>query len=403
MTTKRTKSSFRAMSTKRKLESVFLFVTGRCNAKCAMCFYAEEMDKKEKDLTFDEIKKISETAGEFNRLWISGGEPTLREDLPEIIEMFYRNNHIKDVNIPTNGLKPDRIVEWVTRLRKSCPDANFNVSLSLDGFGKTHDIQRGVPGNFYKALETLKKIDQHFRNDGKVLKNIATVITKYNIEEIQDFMLWVFARFHTSTHTIEAARGMTRDDGVKVLTELTLRKIQDDVAPIYSGYAERMVQDTTGFRKPITRFFYLGFIRTLYNVRASNIDEPTPWGMDCTAGETTLVIDYDGRFRACELREPLGNVKDYGCDISKVMSSDAMKQEIATIGHGAKANCWCTHGCWITSSVVFNPKKMLGMVYKGYREMKKLNRPLNFNDEMLRSMEEKYGLDREKLDALQVG
>lgn len=403
MTTKRTKSSFRAMSTKRKLESVFLFVTGRCNAKCAMCFYAEEMDKKEKDLTFDEIKKISETAGEFNRLWISGGEPTLREDLPEIIEMFYRNNHIKDVNIPTNGLKPDRIVEWVTRLRKSCPDANFNVSLSLDGFGKTHDIQRGVPGNFYKALETLKKIDQHFRNDGKVLKNIATVITKYNIEEIQDFMLWVFARFHTSTHTIEAARGMTRDDGVKVLTELTLRKIQDDVAPIYSGYAERMVQDTTGFRKPITRFFYLGFIRTLYNVRASNIDEPTPWGMDCTAGETTLVIDYDGRFRACELREPLGNVKDYGCDISKVMSSDAMKQEIATIGHGAKANCWCTHGCWITSSVVFNPKKMLGMVYKGYREMKKLNRPLNFNDEILRGMEEKYGLDREKLDALQVG
>ena len=223
MTTKRTKSSFRAMSTKRQLESVFLFVTGRCNAKCAMCFYAGEMDKKEKDLTFDEIRKVSETAGEFNRLWISGGEPTLREDLPEIIEMFYRNNHVKDVNIPTNGLRPDLIVEWIARLRKSCPETNFNVSLSLDGFGKTHDIQRGVPGNFYKGLETLKKIDEHFRDDGKVLKNVATVITKYNIDEIQDFMFWVFARFHTSTHTIEAARGMTRDDGVKILTESTLR------------------------------------------------------------------------------------------------------------------------------------------------------------------------------------
>ena len=62
MSTKRTKSSFRAMSTNRKLESIFLFVTGRCNAKCKMCFYAEDMDKKEKDLTFEEIKKISETA-----------------------------------------------------------------------------------------------------------------------------------------------------------------------------------------------------------------------------------------------------------------------------------------------------------------------------------------------------
>ena len=310
---------------------------------------------------------------------------------------------MKDVNIPTNGLRPDLIVEWIARLRKSCPETNFNVSLSLDGFGKTHDIQRGVPGNFYKGLETLKKIDEHFRDDGKVLKNVATVITKYNIDEIQDFMLWVFARFHTSTHTIEAARGMTRDDGVKILTESTLRKIQDDVAPIYCGYADRMVQETTGLRKPITRFFYLGFIRTLYNVRAGNIDEPTPWGMDCTAGETTLVIDYDGRFRACELRKPLGNVKEYGCDIAKVMQGDAMKQEINAIGHGAKANCWCTHGCWITSSVVFNPGKMLRMVYKGYREMKKLNRPVVFNEEILRSMEDKYGLDREKLDTLHIG
>ena len=50
MGTKRTKSSFRTMSTNRKLESVFLFVTGRCNAKCKMCFYAEDMDKKENSL-----------------------------------------------------------------------------------------------------------------------------------------------------------------------------------------------------------------------------------------------------------------------------------------------------------------------------------------------------------------
>ena len=402
MDKKRTTSSFRAMSTERKLESIFLFVTGRCNAKCAMCFYAQEMDKKQPDLTFDEIKKISETAGQFNRLWISGGEPTLREDLPEILELFYKNNHIKDVNIPTNGLKPDRIVEWVKRFRQNCPDCNINVSLSLDGFGTTHDTQRGVPGNFYKALETLRKIQENFGDDGKVLKNIATVITKYNIDQIEDFMTWVYGRFRTSTHTIEAARGMTRDDGVKLLTESTLRKIQDDISPIYSAYADRMVADTTGLRKPITRFFYLGLIRTLYNVRASNIDHPTPWGMDCTAGETTLVIDYDGRFRACELREPLGNIKEYGCDISKVMNSEAMKQEIVAIGHGYKANCWCTHGCWITSSIIFNPRKMIRSVYKGYRETKRLNHPLAINEQKLQTMEAKYHLDIERLRQLNI-
>ncbi|KAA4240470.1 radical SAM protein, partial [Bacteroides ovatus] len=45
MKTKRTRSSFRSMNSERRLESIFLFVTGKCNAKCAMCFYANDMAK----------------------------------------------------------------------------------------------------------------------------------------------------------------------------------------------------------------------------------------------------------------------------------------------------------------------------------------------------------------------
>lgn len=397
MKTKREGSSFQAMSSKRKLESVFLFVTGKCNAKCTMCFYANDMEMKEQDLTFDEIRKLSESAGEFNRLWLSGGEPTLREELPEIIEMFYKNNHIKDVNMPTNGLKADRVIEWVKRLRKNCPDLNITVSVSLDGFGKTHDTQRGVPGNFYKAVETLKKVDENFGHDGKVLKNIATVITRYNLEEIIDFMMWSFGRLNVLTHTVEAARGMTREDGVKILTEKSLRELQDKIVPFYAAYADRMAEGVTGFRKRVTRFFYLGLIRAMYNIRASNIDKPTPWGMDCTAGETTLVVDYDGRFRSCELREPLGNVKEYDCDVQKIMYGEVMKKEVAEVGHGYTANCWCTHGCWIMSSIVFNPGKMVSKVYKGYRQTKKLSKPLNLSEQLLADLETKYSLDKDKL------
>ena len=86
MKTKRTRSSFRSMSSERKLESIFLFVTGKCNAKCAMCFYANDMAKKERDLTFEEIRKISETAGEINKLWVSGGEPTSEKTCPKFLK-----------------------------------------------------------------------------------------------------------------------------------------------------------------------------------------------------------------------------------------------------------------------------------------------------------------------------
>jgi MoaA/NifB/PqqE/SkfB family radical SAM enzyme len=363
-----------------------------------MCFYANDMEKKAQDLSFEEIRKISESAGQFNRLWLSGGEPTLREDLPEIVEMLYKNNRIKDINFPSNGIRSDRIIEWLKRLRKSCPEANISISISLDGFGDTHDTQRGGP-SFYKAVECLKLIDDNFRDDGRVLKNIATVITRYNINEILDFMTWVYGRFHVSTHTIEAARGVTREDGVKILTEASLKALQDKTAPFYMLYADRIGEGMSGVARKLTEFFYLGLMRSMYNLRADNIEKPRPWGMDCTAGETTLVLDYDGRFRACELRPPVGKVQDYDCDVQRIINGDAWKKEIEAIGHGYKANCWCTHGCWMMGSITFNPGKMLSKIFKGYRETKKLARenPLTINESILSALEAKYRLDMAKL------
>jgi len=87
--------------------------------------------------------------------------------------MFYQNNKIKDINFPTNGLMPDRVVEWVYRFRRNCPNCTITVSVSIDGFEETHDKQRGVPGNFYKALERVYTLGlgPHYINIGKISFN----------------------------------------------------------------------------------------------------------------------------------------------------------------------------------------------------------------------------------------
>ena len=401
MKTKRKGSSFNSMRSKRELETVILFTTGKCNQKCAMCFYANDMAKKEADLSLENIKKLSETMGPIKRMLLSGGEPTLRNELPEIIETFYNNNGLADINIPTNGMQPERIIEWITRWRKNCPDMNITVSVSLDGFGETHDKQRGVE-SFYKTAETIKKLGDHFKDDGHVIRNIATIITKYNVEQIVEFVTWVFGRFNVSTHTIEAARGNTRESGVKILTEKSLMEIQDKIAPYYLWYAKRIGEGMNFIGRGLTKFFYVGLMRAMYNLREKNIDKPTSWKMDCTAGETTLVIDYDGRFRACELRDPIGKVQDYNCDTKAIMSGDAMKNEIAAIGHGYKANCWCTHGCWMMTSITFNPGKMISMLRKGNKETKKLNKkyPVVMSEEVLAQLETKYKLDTSRLKSI---
>jgi hypothetical protein len=78
--------------------------------------------------------------------------------------------------------------------------------------------------------------------------------------------------------------------------------------------------------------------------------------MACTAGQTTIVIDHDGSFRACELRSKLGRLQDFDFDLAAALNSLEMKQEIAAI---PKAQCWCTHSCFIHTSAKFSPKVML--------------------------------------------
>ena len=64
----------------RQFNSLFLFVTSRCNSLCRTCFYFDKLNSKD-DLTTREIARISETAPPFRKLWLSGGEPFLRDEL----------------------------------------------------------------------------------------------------------------------------------------------------------------------------------------------------------------------------------------------------------------------------------------------------------------------------------
>ncbi len=90
-------------STKRekRLGTVILFVTSRCNAFCKTCFYHEELNQPG-DMSFGQIEKVSRTMPPITDLWLSGGEPTLRRDVPEVIDMFVANNRVRSISISTS-------------------------------------------------------------------------------------------------------------------------------------------------------------------------------------------------------------------------------------------------------------------------------------------------------------
>ena len=122
----------RTTKREKRLGTVILFVTSRCNAFCKTCFYHEELNQPG-DLTLDQLKKISLTMPPITDLWLSGGEPTLRRDVPEVIDAFVNQNGVERVIIPTNGLIKTRVFEIVDRALSSHPKLDLYLNIALDG------------------------------------------------------------------------------------------------------------------------------------------------------------------------------------------------------------------------------------------------------------------------------
>ena len=356
----------RQLVRRKELEGVFLFLTKQCNSRCRTCFYTRDTMEGD-DLTLDEIRRLSDTAPGFDKLWLSGGEPFLRKDLPEIIELFYRQNGIKVINLPTNALLAEPVLEGVQRMLDSCPKMTIHLNFSFDGMGEAHDRVRGVPGSFAKTLATIERVEDHFGDNPRLIRNVATVVTgETSLPEIYDLAAFLFARFKLATQFFETVRGDTRDSGLARPTRAQLAELHRQLVPLYDAMADRLFAKLPIGARQLAKLYFMGILGHLYRLQEQNVEGPHPWGMDCTAGKTTFVIDHDGGFRACEMRPRIGHLRDYGFDLGAAVRSAAMRQEIEAIGGGHRAGCWCTHTCWMLSSLKFSPRTLLYEVPRAY-------------------------------------
>ena len=345
-----------------KLDTLILFVTSRCNSKCRTCFYWEELNQ-EGDLSFEEIDRLSSTMPRFNEVWFSGGEPTLREELPEITHAFYERNGVRSINLPANGLLVNKLVTAVESILDTCRGLRINLNLALDGLEKTHDQIRGVPGNFNRALETLEALGTIRCHASDLRVHINSVICKENIEEMLPLGRFIRDRFDLDGHYFQVIRGEPMDPALLEVHKESISALYEELQPLYRHYAEKIKKRKKGLDASLTVLSYLGSLNLYHQIQAANLEEHHRWPMVCTAGQNIAVVDANGDIRACELRNRLGNIRDFDCDWELFWKSQARAQEVDAI---ARDGCWCTHVCFIHASAKASPKAMLLDVPRAY-------------------------------------
>ena len=355
----------RSAKREKRLGTVILFVTSRCNAFCQTCFYHAELNHPG-DMTFEQIEKVSRTMPPITDLWLSGGEPTLRRDVSEIIHLFVTSNGVKRVIIPTNGLIKSRVYEIVDRALAAPPAIDLYLNIALDGYGDTHDRIRGVPGNWTRTLDCIESLYPLKENYADRLRlNVNTVVCAENYTEIEKLGEFMWNNFRLDGQYFNIVRGETLvGDEIKQVPPDVLPQMYAYASKLTKRYGDRMFAADEASKRFVKNVAYVGAITTHYRTQHANAQRSTAWAFPCTAGETIAVIDYNGDVRACELRDKFASLPDYNYDFNALWRANERQLELNAID-GGKA-CWCTHVCFVHDSMRHSRRGLLYELPKNF-------------------------------------
>lgn len=308
--------------------SLTVSVTYHCNSRCKTC---NVWKKKVKEFSVDEFDKTFSSLGYSPFMFVmSGGEPFLRQDLPEICRSAYLRCKPSIITIPTNGLLYNKIPEMVSEIAKACPDTQIVVNLSIDGIEGKHDEIRGIVGNFEKSMRTYEGIKA--LDIANLEFGIHTVISKFNVKEI--------------TNIYKYFSGLNGDKSIKYITEIAeereeLDTIGRNITPAYEDYSEAVdflsselnKEKFSGISK-LTQGLRLEYYQLVKNTLLEKKQI-----IPCYAGFASAHISPDGDvWQCCIKAEPLGNLRDVGYDFAKIWLSEKAEKARKSAKEG---KCYC--------------------------------------------------------------
>ena len=272
-----------------------------------MCYIWKHPTEPKEEVSIETLSKLP---GGFDNLNVSGGEPTLRRDLAELIEEVYPKARITEIS--SNGLNPERLLPIIKRF------PNIKVRFSLEGDEATSNAIRGEKDGFKLKLDGIRML----REAGGTDLGFAMVIQDENADQlVQVYELARAEGIELATSTLHNAWQFYKNDNYFYDRTKVAREVE--------GLITSMLK-TNKLKNWFRAYLNLGLIEKIL-------------GHDrliaCTAGRDFAFIDPWSDVWACNVRSdlPLGNLIRQ--DWSEIMESDVARQTLGKV-HECSQNCW---------------------------------------------------------------
>jgi MoaA/NifB/PqqE/SkfB family radical SAM enzyme len=289
-----------------------VIVTYRCNARCTMCNRYKAPSRPDEEISLETIRKLPKMY--FTN--ITGGEPFIREDLPDIVRELYKKSD--RIVISTNGYFTDRIIA----LAEEFPEVGIRVS--IEGLEQTNNEIRGLPDGFNRGYSTLKKLVEMKHPDvgfGMTVqdRNAPDLVPLYKLSN-ELGMEFATASLHNSFYFVEA------------------KNIIHD-RPMVAKNFENLINELLKSNEPkkwFRAYFNHGLINYIYG---------QPRLLPCDMAFDTFFIDPYGDVMPCngtKDKEVMGNLNIQSWD--ELWSSEQAETVRAKVRH-------CDRNCWMIGSV----------------------------------------------------
>lgn len=267
---------------------ILIELTNKCNSNCIYCYKKDVLNtaKGEMDL-FLFYKVVDEiNANSKSLVVLEGGEPFLHSKIFLLLEYLAKHNIYAD--IITNGrLFTD---ENISELKKCYNKDLFQLQISLDGLEQSNYFNRLYDG--IEVITGIKKL-----NKIGIVPRIHMVITKYNTNNLIDFLIYINENIVISSLTINIVFGKVNEH---------LKPAKDVIEKL-----KKQIHATDGL---LNFKVVMNLQRTKYtcnyNVNDAVSDEAI---FRCTAMRSKICINHEGYVYPCVFFEhkitPFGSIK----------------------------------------------------------------------------------------------
>ncbi len=284
-----------------------IIVTYRCNARCNMCDVWKFPTKPAEEIGVDIIRKLHDLY--FAN--VTGGEPFVRQDLPELITELKKK--ARRIVISTNGFFTDRIIQ----LCKMYPD--LGIRISIEGLQESNDKIRGIPDGYNRTQNTLKQLQE------MGLKDIGFAMTVQDLNYKDLVTLYKMAYdlgYEFATATTHNSHYFRKADN----------KIQDTRAVIEAF--NKLIGELLKSKKPKE------WMRAYFNYGLINFIKGNKRFLPCEMGKDGFFVDPYGDVLACngmDEKMPMGNLHTQSWD--EIWNSQRAKDVRGAVKKCQK-NCW---------------------------------------------------------------